>query len=423
MEIEAARKRVLEHERYRPGSGHLSAFWERQQWWQQAFDELVEAENARDRRFRNTIDALPLGADTAPKQLKIWADEVNKRIAWYADMIKRLRTNQRSWGTDPQGQPLAPLARVGSRHAACVSLAALINVELLEYQRRLKGRLNERAWQQAHADLEQAFSNQATVWRTMYKADLPSGIGHQRIVACQHVRTMQAATLGQWHGQSKVDREGLVRHTKALDGTLEALRRPTPAPQSGGVGLGLLVIAVIGVAILLAYNNRDTGSMPEPAVIAAPVRVTPGVSTGAVPTVSTGVSLAAQALDDQGIAMLKAGRCDQAIDLFGQAAAADPDWYQPLSDMAFCMYERGEAYAAIASWEDALRLTETSADANAGLGMALYATGQRDQGLEKYRRAIKQDARYRDEGWMRRERQWSEKAIADSRPLREQLGQ
>lgn len=144
----------------------------------------------------------------------------------------------------------------------------------------------------------------------------------------------------------------------------------------------------------------------------------------AAPTTSqlTDTPADAQTLDQQGIGLLRQARCDEAIELFQLAAAADPSWYQPLNDMAFCLYEQGKVNQAIEQWQAALALHKFSADANAGLGMALYVAGSRAEGLEYYRNAIDLKADYRNENILRSTYAWSDKAIADSQPLRAQLG-
>jgi hypothetical protein len=53
--------------------------------------------------------------------------------------------------------------------------------------------------------------------------------------------------------------------------------------------------------------------------------------------------------------------------------------------------------------------------------MMLYQAGRHEEGLAAYRHAIELGGDYRNEDWMHAERLWSEKAIADSRPLRESI--
>ena len=90
--------------------------------------------------------------------------------------------------------------------------------------------------------------------------------------------------------------------------------------------------------------------------------------------------------------------------------------------MAFCFYELGQHDEAIAQWRAALTLSnQNSPDANAGLGMALYVAGSRDEGFRYYQRASALNEDYRDESLLRSKYLWGDKAIADSRPLREQL--
>lgn len=86
--------------------------------------------------------------------------------------------------------------------------------------------------------------------------------------------------------------------------------------------------------------------------------------------------------------------------------------------MAFCLCEQGKTAEAIAQWRHALDLWRDSLDANAGLGMALYVTGEQEEGRSKYAAAVAKDQGYQDEDYLQNTRFWSDKAIADSRPLR-----
>jgi tetratricopeptide (TPR) repeat protein len=92
--------------------------------------------------------------------------------------------------------------------------------------------------------------------------------------------------------------------------------------------------------------------------------------------------------------------------------------YEPLNNMAFCLYELGHKDEAIARWQQALSIEPNSPDANAGLGMALYMTRRQDDGITFYRNALRIKAEYADEQWLRAVALWSERAIADSQALR-----
>jgi Flp pilus assembly protein TadD len=178
---------------------------------------------------------------------------------------------------------------------------------------------------------------------------------------------------------------------------------------------------VVFVITLISLSG-GSGSIGRPTATPAQLSALP-TTTSAEITPQSALSAApdARELEAQGADLIRQGRWEEAIPLFQRAAAADPSWHQPLSDLAFCLYELGWSEEAIAHWRAALALNPSSQDANAGLGMALYQAGHQDEGLAAYRRAIELGGAYRDENWMRGERLWSDKAIGDSRALREQL--
>lgn len=124
-------------------------------------------------------------------------------------------------------------------------------------------------------------------------------------------------------------------------------------------------------------------------------------------------------LNQAGLALLKAGRCDEALPKFEQAAIADPTYYEPLNNSAFCLFDQGQVDQAIAEWREALVLNPSSADAHAGLGMALFAQGDQDQGQQHYQEALRIEANYHDPDWMKRERLWSDHALSSSSGLRD----
>ena len=115
------------------------------------------------------------------------------------------------------------------------------------------------------------------------------------------------------------------------------------------------------------------------------------------------------------------GRCEEALARFQAAFDANPtahDAYEPLNNMAFCLYDLDRKDEAIANWLQALSIEPNSPDANAGLGMAFYTTGRQDDGIAFYRTALGINAKYSDEEWLGTVALWSEHAIADSRAIR-----
>jgi tetratricopeptide (TPR) repeat protein len=129
-------------------------------------------------------------------------------------------------------------------------------------------------------------------------------------------------------------------------------------------------------------------------------------------------SVAAAELIVAGSALQFAGACAEAIPLFEQAIAIDPNFANVYALLGLCYYEQGHLDAAIIRWEEALRRDPLSPDALAGLGTALYRQGQHEAGLELYRQAVAVDPGFGNETYLRVERFWSGPAIFDSRVLR-----
>lgn len=414
-DLALARERVLEQENHRPGPRDFSAFWEGGQWWQQAFAGLIAAEIARDTFFAQRIGAISIGVYDAHELLQRWASGLRESVVWYEQLARRLDSHQRAWGVDKQGQSLAPpeivqhRAQVETRRASCEARRAAIAVEYMEWRRRRDGRLNEREWRRSWEYLQKTFKEQNATWRNHYRDGLREYVSPEQLALCQRVRDTQAATLDLWKNQRNVERGALQIDAAAVSGMIDTLRPPRLAAPHGWVW-GLVAVVVVVIAVIVfsrAASTRGPGAQRE---TASPPRATASAAPGD-----------ALALNASGVELLKQGRCQEAIAKFEQAAAARTSWHEPPNNQAFCLYELGRVDEAIAKWRASITLDPARQDAHAGLGMALYQIGQREEGLREYQQAIDLGGSYLDEGWMRSQRSWSEKAIADSRPLREAL--
>lgn len=196
--------------------------------------------------------------------------------------------------------------------------------------------------------------------------------------------------------------------------------RPRHARTGGSlpalIGAGL-VIALIVFFASSGGRGGSTGSatpMPE------------GVASNPTTLQAAAAPVGDQhALNEEGKQLLKQGRWEEAIQRFQFAFDADPtahDAYEPLNNMAFCLYELDRRDEALAKWQQALAIEPNSPDANAGLGMLLYVTGRQSEGIGYYRKAVGLNANYTDETWLRSAALWSERAITDSREVRSMSG-
>src|SRR3954466_12853626 len=107
MDISAAREKLFEQERLRPGPGQFSALWERGESWRQAFGELVAAERARDTLFEQRINAAS-GFEARRERLQAWSSGLQESQVWLDQLGGTFGKHQRLWNVDEHGQSLAP---------------------------------------------------------------------------------------------------------------------------------------------------------------------------------------------------------------------------------------------------------------------------------------------------------------------------
>ena len=181
--------------------------------------------------------------------------------------------------------------------------------------------------------------------------------------------------------------------------------------------ISVIICIVMGIGIALG-NASNPGGAATSAATAATMPVVAVIRGIAKPVQDQ------RTLNQAGVDMLKQGRCEEAMSQFQTAYEVDPTAYgayEPLNNMAFCLYDLNRNAEAIARWRQALGIEPNSPDANAGLGLALYVAGQQDEGLIFYRKAVGLQAGYLDEGYLRDSVFWSVHAVEASRPLRERL--
>lgn len=426
-DIPTAREQLLACERRRPRPGDSFVYWDDGRWWQQAFDELTACERALDAAVSAQVGDVPSGTDATARLLMRLSDEVEASANWYGWLLGTLRDSEGHWSVDQQDRPQAPqslythMAMLDAQVQACGVRRALIALEYLEDRRVAHGGLGPGMWQAAWSDLNAALRAQNAAYKRWYNLDLPEHTRAERLAALERISRMQAATSERWTTWTNVDRAGLDADMQTLATFIAHLR---PA-RGGGANVPALVLAGIAVLLIALLAGRGGGAPGEDAPTADP---TAAVPTVAAPTAGTGLTGASQPQGDPraeaeqhnaaGVALLREGRWQEAIGAFDRAIGLAPDWHEPYNNKAFCLYELGDRETAIRAWGLALQLNPQSADANAGLGMALAAAGERTEGQQHYDRAVALDPLYRDASRLRSERFWSERAIADSAPLR-----
>jgi len=421
IDISTPREKLLEQERLRPGPGQFSALWERGESWQQAFSELVGAERARDTLFEQLIDAAS-GFEVRRGRLQQWSSALQESQTWHDQLASTLRMHQRLWNVDEHGRSLAPnelfdhQGFIDLYTTACAARRAFVEIEYLEYRRRDYRRIDENQWQAAWSKVLEAFRQQASRYRYWFDADLTEDFYAQRLGWCVRLQRIQMTTQQWWDDRHDVDQAGLRADAATVDRMVDLLR-------PGRVSSGSPVAAIIGVVVVLAILGFVFASAGSAGSTSSATPATKTVVAGDATPIQAAAAPAGDpgTLNEEGKQLLQRGRCEEAIQRFQAAFDANPtahEAYEPLDNMAFCLYELGQTDEAIAKWQQALAIEPNSPDANAGLGMALYVAGHQDDGIAYYRNALGLKAEYADENWLRTVALWSERAIADSRPLR-----
>jgi tetratricopeptide (TPR) repeat protein len=274
-------------------------------------------------------------------------------------------------------------------------------LENLERRRHRRDGLEPGQWAHYWNYARSVFDDQNQFYVRAYGLPLPARYLDERLDWLTNLRAAQRATLQLWRDDERFDAEGYHADAWEVDQAIAELSPVETGGSGDGAGILVLLFIVGAIALIIGLASNSTASTPQ--------------NTG--PARATAV-----AMNNDGMARLKEGRCDEAVPKFEQAASADASFYEPLNNSAFCLYDQGRVDEAIAHWRKALELNLSSADTNAGLGMALYAHGNVDEGRRYYQEAMRIAPRYRDPVWLKSERLWSDRAIVDSAPLRDANG-
>lgn len=425
FDLQGAREhiRALETERRNPR--RRSLFWDSDQ-WQGVFSTIVDFERTRDYDIRGRIDATRAStrAGEANRLLQQRYNSLEESIDWHKALLSSLRALRERWETDQAIDDVE--AETLDRHISLVDYhlkerrvwLAQTALEVLEEQRRVRGRVGDH-WIANWAKLRGAFrAYDAAYFQTFGQPPAPPSYT-ERLRWCRALRARQADTARVARRLRNFDPEDLRPATIRVEALIAELspQRRLPFDRAAIVGIGVVLVVFVTFFVVI---TRSADSR----LVLSPTKIPPqgkGLATTTTPTVAVDQPDAV-ALNDRGMALLRENSCAKAVPLFRQAAQANPQWHEPLNNMAFCLYDLGQRDEAIAQWQAAIALLPESQDAHAGLGMALFQAGRTDEGIAEYRKAIELGGNYRDEAWIRRERFWSDKALADSQPLRVIVG-
>ncbi|MHC1679860.1 MAG: tetratricopeptide repeat protein [Methanomassiliicoccales archaeon] len=92
--------------------------------------------------------------------------------------------------------------------------------------------------------------------------------------------------------------------------------------------------------------------------------------------------------NNRGLALKGLGKLIEAQASFEKAHALDPDFEDPLINIARLREERGDMPGAVDGWKDVLRLVDSRADIWAHLGTCLKANGEYEDALTAFDRAL-----------------------------------
>ncbi len=427
--LEQARADLHKAEANRSDPRRRGLFWNAKT-WDETFKKITGLEDNRDYNIQQQLDQARKSGqiDRILTLLQHYYEHIDADAAWYKAHEDGMRDLRERWETYQVAEASA-LNQLAS-HSAQIAyrlrerrvVLGQIAIEILEEQRR-QGQTPGN-WPGYWGRLRVAFRDQDAAYRQAYTSQIPQSFYNERRDWCLKLRRHQISTASRWGGWRSLDRTELNRAIALVDALINELQPPPSRIDRGAlVGIGAVVVIVF-IAFLAFRNIGSSGSdVPQPTARAAQSIVAPPIGIQAFATpVPASAPLDPQTLNQQAIELMKQARYKEAIELFQQAAAANPNSYEPQNNMAFCFYELGQRDEAIEQWRAALNLSnQNSPDANAGLGMALYVAGSRDEGFRYYQRASALNEDYLDENLLRSKYFWSDKAIADSRPLREQL--
>ena len=411
---------LLDSEQSRSDTRRRELFWEGGTRWQHCLDQLAQREHASDAEFQHEIDEARRGSETQIQLEAQWFANLEDDLAWYTQLLATLHRTENNWqnarsvSQQAQQELTNQIGQIAWRMLERRSIYHQLGIDMLERRRQRRGEINGKHWREHWDTLQSTFRQQDDA----FGDTIPSSVIEQRLAWAQRVYELQQETEQSWQQQTNVDWRGLRADMVTVANFINRLS-PQPAGFGGvGVFAGIVVVIAVVIGIGGAIGKANTGSIASNVSAPLPAPTGAAIQAAAMPVGDQ------KTLNQRGVDMLKQGRYDEAIAQFQTAYIADPtaySAYEPLNNMAFCLYELARLEEATAKWRQALGIEPNSPDANAGLGLALYVAGQQDEGLNFYRKAVALQAGYLDEAYLRDTVFWSAHAIEASRPLREAI--
>jgi tetratricopeptide (TPR) repeat protein len=146
---------------------------------------------------------------------------------------------------------------------------------------------------------------------------------------------------------------------------------------------GLVLVAVVGIlALERALSDRQ--------VLRRAAQCGWGLLLGfsVAFNLLASVERCAEAHNNQGVALVRQGRLQEAIEQYERALGIEPDYAEARNNLGVALMRRGRLQEAIEQYEQALRLKSDDAEAHNNLGVALVRQGRLQEAIEQYERAL-----------------------------------
>jgi tetratricopeptide (TPR) repeat protein len=121
-----------------------------------------------------------------------------------------------------------------------------------------------------------------------------------------------------------------------------------------------------------------------------------------------------EALFDLGNAYYKLKRFPDAIAQYQKAVAKEKKFWPAINNIGLVKYEMGDIDGALGHWRSASSLDKEAAEPRLAMAVALYAKGDREQGLSLGEAAIRLDSRYADVKFLQ-ENLWGDRLLTETK--------
>jgi len=125
-----------------------------------------------------------------------------------------------------------------------------------------------------------------------------------------------------------------------------------------------------------------------------------------------------EGLFELGNTYYKLGQLPEAINQYNKAVTQDKKFWPAINNIGLLKYEQGNVEAALKQWQAASAIEKQAAEPRLAMAVALYAKGDRNQGIAMGEAALKLDARYGNLDFLR-QNLWGARLLTDTKTLLE----